>query len=500
MKYNYSAIGPSISPGLKTASFTSTKLFGPHAHHHAQQPHFGATTTITTPHSTQQSANSSAHPASSSQQQHHQAAVAAAHLLRSYELDITELPTLSDFSESLLLMDHSNVFYDPTGNGPANASHQQQGLGNQQGIHQQQQQNQQQLFNSFQFFDNGFNGGNGKHQSELAQQQQQQQLVSSAAQQSSLRNLAGPAKCDSPANLHPQQHSQQLIDLATPELTFDHSSISQFIRSDSAANSAAAALTSLTNATNLDALVNGFAPILSSEALNNNNSSANNNNKSSQRSSPQTPSSTSNSSTFLPAGSNYNLDSNRASALLAVKQEPSEQSDNLEFSGYSNSVGGYSNTTDPQLLRQMQFVQQQQQQQQQPSSGPSMMSSGTLGHRSGPSHLSHHHGGSQHSRSSNKNSKKNVDKGSDEYKKRRERNNIAVRKSREKAKVRSRDTEKKVSELARENDTLYKRLQNLTKELDVLKELLHNVGMSKENVENEINKGLQMDPQSLGFL
>lgn len=40
--------------------------------------------------------------------------------------------------------------------------------------------------------------------------------------------------------------------------------------------------------------------------------------------------------------------------------------------------------------------------------------------------------------------KKNVDKGSDEYKRRRERNNIAVRKSREKAKARSRETEERV--------------------------------------------------------
>ena len=40
--------------------------------------------------------------------------------------------------------------------------------------------------------------------------------------------------------------------------------------------------------------------------------------------------------------------------------------------------------------------------------------------------------------------KKNVDKSSDEYKRRRERNNIAVRKSREKAKMRSRETEERV--------------------------------------------------------
>lgn len=40
--------------------------------------------------------------------------------------------------------------------------------------------------------------------------------------------------------------------------------------------------------------------------------------------------------------------------------------------------------------------------------------------------------------------KKNVDKGSEEYKRRRERNNIAVRKSREKAKARTRETEERV--------------------------------------------------------
>lgn len=45
---------------------------------------------------------------------------------------------------------------------------------------------------------------------------------------------------------------------------------------------------------------------------------------------------------------------------------------------------------------------------------------------------------------SSKNSKKNVAPGTEEYRRRRERNNIAVRKSREKAKARSRDTEERV--------------------------------------------------------
>ncbi|EEC10032.1 CEBPA: CCAAT/enhancer-binding protein alpha, putative [Ixodes scapularis] len=87
--------------------------------------------------------------------------------------------------------------------------------------------------------------------------------------------------------------------------------------------------------------------------------------------------------------------------------------------------------------------------------------------------------------------KKLLDKGSDEYRRRRERNNIAVRKSREKAKQRSRDTERKVSELNRENDSLRKKVELLTKELAVLKSLLTNVGVPPENVDNEVARSLQ---------
>lgn len=112
------------------------------------------------------------------------------------------------------------------------------------------------------------------------------------------------------------------------------------------------------------------------------------------------------------------------------------------------------------------------------SSGNGSNSSGSLRSHSG--HKSHKLG------------KKGVDKASDEYKKRRERNNIAVRKSREKAKVRSRETEKKVSELMRENDSLRKKVEMLSKELNVLKTLLTNVGVSPESVDNEIAKGLEM--------
>lgn len=81
-----------------------------------------------------------------------------------------------------------------------------------------------------------------------------------------------------------------------------------------------------------------------------------------------------------------------------------------------------------------------------------------------------------------KKSKKHFDKASDEYRKRRERNNLAVRKSREKAKQRSKDTEKRVSDLVSENDKLRKRMELLSKELSVLKNLLSSAGVNPESV------------------
>ncbi|XP_076332944.1 uncharacterized protein LOC143237495 [Tachypleus tridentatus] len=92
-----------------------------------------------------------------------------------------------------------------------------------------------------------------------------------------------------------------------------------------------------------------------------------------------------------------------------------------------------------------------------------------------------------------KKSKKTVNKNSDEYRRRRERNNIAVRKSRERAKFRSRETEHKVSELSRENNSLRNRVQLLTKELGVLRSLLTNVGVPRESVDFEIAKFVQID-------
>ncbi|KAM4602727.1 CCAAT/enhancer-binding protein alpha [Polymixia lowei] len=65
--------------------------------------------------------------------------------------------------------------------------------------------------------------------------------------------------------------------------------------------------------------------------------------------------------------------------------------------------------------------------------------------------------------------KKHVDKNSPEYRLRRERNNVAVRKSRDKAKMRNVETQQKVIELAADNDRLRKRVEHLTRELDTLR-------------------------------
>jgi len=88
-------------------------------------------------------------------------------------------------------------------------------------------------------------------------------------------------------------------------------------------------------------------------------------------------------------------------------------------------------------------------------------------------------------------SKKNMDKASDEYRRRRERNNIAVRRSREKAKLRSRDTEMKVKELQRENERLQKRVELLSKELNVLRSLIPTVGGLNDSMQRELARSFE---------
>jgi CCAAT/enhancer binding protein (C/EBP) len=114
---------------------------------------------------------------------------------------------------------------------------------------------------------------------------------------------------------------------------------------------------------------------------------------------------------------------------------------------------------------------------------------GLHGHHGG--HGGHGHHGHHHSSSSSSKKLKNVDKASDEYKRRRERNNIAVRKSREKAKIRSRETEERVKILAKENERLQKKIELLSEELTFLRSFFSNVGGLPEQIHREFNKHLE---------
>jgi len=86
--------------------------------------------------------------------------------------------------------------------------------------------------------------------------------------------------------------------------------------------------------------------------------------------------------------------------------------------------------------------------------------------------------------------KKSGDKSNDDYRRRRERNNVAVRKSREKAKVRTQETEQRVKILARENDRLQKKVELLQEELGVLRSLFSSVGVLPDHVHRELAKHL----------
>lgn len=80
-----------------------------------------------------------------------------------------------------------------------------------------------------------------------------------------------------------------------------------------------------------------------------------------------------------------------------------------------------------------------------------------------------------------------LDKASDDYLARRERNNIAVRKSREKSRAKAKETLQQVNKLRSENELLEQKVQLLTKELSVLKDLfLAHAGNSVPNTDNPI--------------
>ncbi|KAM6430017.1 CCAAT/enhancer-binding protein alpha [Liasis olivaceus] len=80
-----------------------------------------------------------------------------------------------------------------------------------------------------------------------------------------------------------------------------------------------------------------------------------------------------------------------------------------------------------------------------------------------------HAGAASAAASSSGKVKKALDKSSSEYRVRRERNNIAVRKSRDKAKQRNAETQQKVVELSSDNERLRKRVEQLSRELETLR-------------------------------
>jgi len=86
--------------------------------------------------------------------------------------------------------------------------------------------------------------------------------------------------------------------------------------------------------------------------------------------------------------------------------------------------------------------------------------------------------------------KKEGQKNGDDYRRRRERNNVAVRKSREKAKMRTRETEDRVKILARENERLQKKVELLQEELSVLRSLFSSVGVLPDHIHRELAKHL----------
>lgn len=85
-------------------------------------------------------------------------------------------------------------------------------------------------------------------------------------------------------------------------------------------------------------------------------------------------------------------------------------------------------------------------------------------------------------------------KGSDEYTKRRERNNIAVKKSREKSRAKAKETSEQVNRLRSENEMLEQKVQILSKELSVLKDLfLAHAGSVSQGCGMSANNDIKAD-------
>lgn len=81
-----------------------------------------------------------------------------------------------------------------------------------------------------------------------------------------------------------------------------------------------------------------------------------------------------------------------------------------------------------------------------------------------------------------------LDKNSDEYKRRREKNNEAVRRSREKAKIKYTLTEDRIQKLRAEKKELETKVNGMKKELNVLQELAKTFGINPEMAADQHKK------------
>jgi hypothetical protein len=89
-----------------------------------------------------------------------------------------------------------------------------------------------------------------------------------------------------------------------------------------------------------------------------------------------------------------------------------------------------------------------------------------------------------------KSKKKVADKNTKEYREKRERNNVAVRKSREKNRHQIMETQQRVKELEEENSALQSKITLLSKELKVLKDLFSSAGV------NQPSRGVKSEPDN----
>jgi len=97
-----------------------------------------------------------------------------------------------------------------------------------------------------------------------------------------------------------------------------------------------------------------------------------------------------------------------------------------------------------------------------------------------------------------KRKRKPLDKNSDEYKKRREKNNEAVKKSRIKSKIKTEETKEQVNELSHENELLTQKVQSLKKEFELLKELYQAHSKDPNDPSNAIDLTSLMAPEEEG--